>query len=117
MKLHKKIIIFCSGLIILLITGCSPIINKEYMDVEVLITGEYYKPEWEEITLVANIPTTVKHDASYSITVNYAEKTYSFYDADTYSKYSGKVGDTVTGVKEIRTYEDGTVKVRISSLK
>ena len=99
------------------LTGCATIVSREYEDVEVIITREYYKQPWEEITLVANIPVTKTHDASYCISVKYMDKTYNLKDADTYARYTGKVGDTVIAVKEITTYDDGKTTIDITKLK
>lgn len=99
------------------LTGCATIINKEYEDVEVLITREYYKHPWKETTLVNQTPITKMHNATYCITVKYMNKTYNLKDEDSYSKYSGKVGETVIAVKEDTIYDDGSIKSNIIKLK
>ena len=108
----KKILIL-SVFILLLLTGCAKCINVEYENVEVVIVDEDYTPMWLQPVKYG----LITHPARYEITVEYNGAKYTLDDEDTYEKYKNKIGQTVNGTMEVKTYDDGIVKCDIWSLE
>ena len=98
------------------LSGCAKLVNTEYQKVEVIITDKYHRGMY--ITPIFNGKTTtmITHPAVYRITIKYNGVEYTISGSDTYSKYKDKVGQTAFGTLEISTYDNGTVKYKITSL-
>lgn len=112
----KKILIL-SVFILLLLTGCAKVINVEYENVEVVVVDEDYTAMWLQSVKCGGATTLITHPARYEITVEYNGAKYTLDDEDTYEKYKNKIGQTVNGTMEVKTYDDGTVKYDIWSLE
>lgn len=99
-----------------LFTSCAELIDTKYENVEVVIVDEYYKAAYTNLMWTGKSFAPIYHSATYEITVKYKDIEYTMYDKDTYEKYKDKVGVTVTGVLQICSYDDGTVKYDITEL-
>ena len=112
--------IFCLMLAILLIfslTGCANLISTETKKVDVLITYEDYSGAWLQPVWTGKMFTYIHHPAQYEITVKYDGIEYTLDNETYYNAYNNRVGDTITGTLEIKTYDDGTVKYDIIALE
>jgi hypothetical protein len=106
------IVVLSFGLI-----GCKKCVDTKYEDVEVVIVGEYYEPMWTQPMLVGKVTTVITHPPVYEITVDYNGVEYTINDSYTYEEYKDKVGQSVIGVLEICSYDDGSVRYDIKSLE
>lgn len=101
----------------MLLTGCAKCIDTQYSDVTVTITDEYYRPGYNQVMYINKKPTLIWHGPDYRIDVTYDGNEYSVYGTDVWHAYHERIGDTVTGVLETKTYDDESVKLRITELK
>lgn len=97
--------------------GCAECISTEYKNVEVTIVEEYHRDTWRQIVRVGKVATVITHPAVWQITVRYGDANYTINDRDTYNKYKEKIGETVVGRLEIRTYDNGETVCNIISLE
>ena len=112
--------IFCLIFAILLVfslTGCADLISTETQKVDVLITYEDYSGAWLQPVWTGKVFTYIPHPAQYEITVKYDGIEYTLDNETYYNAYKDRVGDTITGTLEIKTYDDGTVKYDIIALE
>lgn len=115
-KISTKKIILCCILVMLLcgaLYGCSiffPALQEAYQnlktdtsEVEVEITKKYF------------------YKGVYTIIVKYNGDKYTIHGKETYNKYKDRVGETATGILEIKYYDKEAgkkiVRSRIVSLK
>lgn len=112
----KKILIL-SVFILLLLTGCASVISIEYENVEVVVVDTEHTAMWLQPVKCGDMTTFITHPARYKITVEYNGVKYTLDDEDTYKKYKNKIGQTVNGTMEVKTFDDGTVKYDIWSLE
>lgn len=103
--------------LILILTSCASLVNTEYENVEVKIVDEYHRAMWMQPIRTGNVTTFITHPARYEIIVEYKSVEYTIDDNDTYDRYKDKVGQTATGILEIRTYKNGAVKQEVVELK
>lgn len=101
-KILTIMILICS--MFFMLVGCRQCIDVKQEEVEVTIVDEYHRGTY--CTPVSNGKTIVliTHPAVYKITVEYEDYSFTISGSDTYNKYCDKVGQTTTGVLEIRTY-------------
>ena len=97
--------------------GCAKCISTEYEIVEVTVTDKWYKPMTMTPVRAGKVTTFVTSPAIWQITVDYNGVDYKISGSDTYNKYKDKIGQTVNGKLEIRTYDDGSVRYDIVSLQ
>ena len=118
MKLINRIlaILLLTALLCCLV-GCAECISTEYQDVEVVVVDEYYRAAWIQPVWTGKFMMTVTHPATYRITVQYNGVEYTVGGQETYNKYKDKIGQTVVGKVEIKTYDDGTVEYDLVSLE
>jgi hypothetical protein len=117
MKVEVKKILILSVFILLLLTGCASVISIEYENVEVVVVDEDYTAMWLQPVKCGNVTTFITHPAHYKIIVEYNGVKYTLDDEDAYKKYKNKIGQTVNGTMEVKTFDDGTVKYDIWSLE
>ena len=111
---------FCLIFAILLVfslTGCADLISTETKQVDVVIIHEDYTGAWMQPIWTGKMFTYVSHPAQYEITVEYKGITHTFDNETYYNAYKNRIGDTITGTLEIKTYDDGTVKYDIIALE
>lgn len=99
------------------LVGCAKCINTEYKNVEVTIVDEHHRAMWMQPVPAGKVTTYITHPAVWEITVEYDGAEYTLNDHSTYDKYENKIGQTVTGKLEIRTYDNGSVGYDIVSLE
>ena len=112
--------VFCLMLTILLVfslTGCADLISTETKKVDVLITYEDYSGAWLQPMWTGKMFTYIAHPAQYEITVKYDGIEYTLDNETYYNAYKNRIGDTITGTLEVKTYDDGTVKYDIIALE
>lgn len=100
-----------------LFVGCAKCISTEYENVEVTIVDEYYRGTYITPMRIGKVTTMQTHPAVYRISVEYDSIEYTISSSETYKKYKDKVGQTVIGTLEIRTYDDGSVRYNITELQ
>lgn len=115
----KKHLLLLSILIITVftLTSCAKCINTEYENVSINIVDAYHRGAYITPMRAGKVTTTQYHPAVYRIYVEYEGVEYSISGSDTYNKYKTQIGQMATGVLEIRTYDDGTIKYNIVSLE
>lgn len=113
-------LIFITLLVFLLVfslTSCASLISTETQKVDVLITYEDYSGAWLQPVWTGKMFTYIFHPAQYEITVKYDGIEYTLDNETYYNAYKDRVGDTVTGTFEIKTYDNGTIKYDIIALE
>ena len=100
-KILTIMVLICS--MFFMLVGCRQCIDVKQEEVEVTIVDKYHRGTY--------------YPAVYQITVKYEDYSFTISGSDTYNKYCDKVGQTTTGVLEIRTYDDGSIDWDIISLK
>lgn len=103
-------------LLLLCLSGCAKCISTEYETVEVTIVEEYHRGMYVTPMIVNKMTTMITHPAVYQIIVAYDGNEYTIDGSETYEKFKDKVGETVLGELEIKTYSNGTVEHTIVSL-
>lgn len=104
-------------LLIFSLTGCADLISTETKKVDVLITYEDYSGAWLQPMWTGKMFTYISHPAQYEITVKYDGIEYTLDNETYYDAYKNRIGDTITGTLEIKTYDDGTIKYDIIALE
>lgn len=114
----KKILAIMLALMMLcpMLIGCAELIDTKYETVQVEIVDEYYRGSRTTVTMVGKVPVARRIPARYEITVKYEGVEYTVSGQETYEQYKDMVGETVSATLEIRTYDDGTIKLDIISL-
>ena len=107
--MKKLRLIFCCLLLSISLVGCAKLINTETENVEVMVIDEYHRGAWAQPMMVGKVMTCITHPAIYEIEVEYNGVEYVISGSDTYYAFKDKIGQTVTGVLEIREYDDGSV--------
>lgn len=115
--MKKILILLCSLLLSVSLVGCAELISTETKNVEVVVTDVYHKPTIIVPMMVGKVMTTSVQPAYWTTYIEYDGVEYSIGGSDTYNKFKDKVGQTVTGVLEIRTYDDGSIKYDIVGLE
>lgn len=92
-------------------------ISTETTEVEVKITDKYYMPCYVTYIYMEKFTSTLFYPARYLITVEYNGNEYIIYGEGVYKAYSDKIGQTAIGLLETKTYDDGSVKYNIISIK
>lgn len=118
MKLINRILaLLLLTILIFSLVGCAKCISTEYQDVEVVVIDAFHRAMWIQPVWTGKMMMAITHPAVYQITVKYNGVEYTIGSSDTYNKYKDKIGKTVIGKLEIKTYDDGTVKYNIVSLE
>ena len=115
----KKYLLLLSILMITVftLTGCAKCISTEYENVSVNIVDIYHRGAYSTPMRVGKVTTMRYHPAIYRTYVEYDGVEYSISGSNTYNKYKTQIGQTTTGVLEIRTYNDDTIRYNIISLE
>ena len=116
-KRQGMLLFFLLSVFVLSLAGCVECINTEHKDVEVTVVDEYFRAMWIQVIPCGKSAVTIVHPAEYRITVDYDGYKYTFRDSSTYFSFKNKTGQTVIGKLQSKTYDDGTVKYDIVSLK
>lgn len=114
--MRKIIKLFLPILILFLLAGCSRLINTEYKDVEVKIVDCYHRNSYTTFICHGKSIVPMRHSEVNKVIVSYDDNKYVIEGKEVYYKYKDKIGETVTGVLEIKNYEDGTKRLDIISL-
>ena len=115
--MKKIIILLLVGIITLTLFGCKECIDTQTQDVEVTIVDEYHRSSYITYIYTGKVMVPQSHPATYRITVKYDGKKYNVQGEETYYKFYERIGETVTGVLEIKTYDDGSKTYNIIDLK
>lgn len=114
--MRKIIKLFLPILILFLLAGCSKLISTKYMDVEVKIIDCYHRDAYTTFVCRGKSTIPIRHSEVNTVTVDYDDNQYIIEGEEVYYKYKNKIGETVTGVLEIKNYEDGIKRFDIISL-
>lgn len=113
MKKYLTIILLS---LILLLTGCAELVSTETREVDVIVIDSYHRNMWLQPVRTGKVTTWITHPAIYRITVLYNDIQYNIEGSDIYDQFKDDIGETVTGVLEIRTYDDGSTQSDIVGL-
>lgn len=100
----------------LLLTGCAELVSTETREVDVIVIDSYHRNMWLQPIHAGKVTTWITHPAIYRITVLYNDIQYNIEGSDIYDQFKDDIGETVTGVLEIRTYDDGSTQSDIVGL-
>ena len=109
----KRVLIFVLIAVLVMLTGCTKIINTEYKEVDVKITDTYYRAAYVTPIRVSKVTSVITHPAVYHTYIEYEGIEYTLSGSSIYNKYKNKIGQTVKGKLKIDTYDDNTVKYDI----
>lgn len=98
------VVILIVSMFTLSLAGCAECLNTEHKEVEVTIVDAYYRSGWVQPIISGKVISSIYHPDQHKITVGYDGKEYTIDDEDTYKKFKDKIGQTTTGILEIRTY-------------
>ena len=115
--MKKKIMMLLVMVCTLLFAGCAKIIETRTEKVEVLIIDEYHKSAWVQPIKVGKATTTIAHSSQNKITVEYNGTEYTVDDKEVYCNYKEKVGETATGIFEVRYYDNGHTDIVLIGLE
>lgn len=114
--MRKIIKLFLPILILFLLAGCSRLVSTEYKDVEVKIVDCYHRDSYTTFVCRGKSIVPIRHSEVNTVTVDYDDNQYVIEGEEIYYKYKDKIGETVTGVLEVKSYEDGIKRFDIISL-
>lgn len=100
----------------LLLTGCAELVSTETREVDVIVIDSYHRNMWLQPIHAGKVTTWVTHPEINRITVLYNDIQYNIEGSDIYDQFKDDIGETVTGVLEIRTYDDGSTQSDIVGL-
>ena len=116
--MKKKIILLITlASMMLTMLGCAELVSCETETIEVTIVDSYHRSAWLQPVRAGKVTTFITHPATYSITFEYEDRTYSISGQDVYEKYKNKIGQTTTATLEIKTYDNGKVYTDIVGLE
>lgn len=115
--MKKFLSITAIACLMFLFVGCAKCVSTEYENVEVTIVDEYHRGTYVTPMRIGKVTTMQTHPAVYRITVEYNSIEYTISGSATYNKYKDKVGQSVIGTLEIRTFDDGSVRYNITELQ
>ena len=116
--MKRKLAILLLLIVLCMLTAaCAKCIDTKQETVEVVITDEHYRGPYTTFAYSGKVMVPIHHAATYRITVEYNGVEYDVHGRDVYDAYKDRIGETVEGILEIRTYDDGTVKYEIVSLE
>lgn len=98
------------------IKGTKKVVNTDYDTVDVTIVGKHHSSRWLQPIKTGNSTMFINHAAQWHIIVEYNGVKYTIDDEDTYNQYKGMVGQSVSGILEITTYDDNSTLCRVVSL-
>ena len=114
--MKKLSIILCCLLLSISLIGCAKLISTETENVDVMVIDSYHRVAWLQPIMVGKVTSYITHPAIYEIEVEYNDTEYIISGSDTYYEFKDKIGQTVNGVLEIRTYDDGSIKYDVIEL-
>ena len=115
--MRKIIKLFLPILILFLLAGCSRLISTEYKKVEVKIVDCYHRNSYTTWNFYGKgRMRPIRYSEVNKVIVSYDDNKYVIEGKEVYYKYKDKIGETVTGVLEIKNYEDGIKRFDIISL-
>ena len=118
MKFKNRILVLLLLAVFLFgLVGCAKCISTEYKNVEITVVDEYHSAMWVQPMIVGKVTTMIVHPAIWRITVEYNGVEYTLNGEDIYKKYENKIGQTIIGELEIKTYDNGIVEYDIVSLE
>ena len=109
----KRILTFMLIAVLVVLTGCTKVINTEYKEVDVKITDIYYRAAYVTPLHAGKVRSLITHPAVYRTYIEYDGIEYTLSGSSIYNKYKNKIGQTVKGKLNIDTYDDNTVKYDI----
>ena len=113
-----KRLLFAVIISILILSGCAKCISTKSEFVDVTVVDEYYRSMYQTpIFSGGEFVGFMTYPAEYRITVEYDGVRYGIGGESAYRRYSNRIGDTVTGILETKTYDDGSVTHDIIELE
>ena len=111
--MYEKNILISLIIFIILLTGCSKIIETEKQDIKVEIINTNYSPMWTQMVG----ETFITYPSKYEVTVKYKGKEYTVDNEEVYQKYKDKIGEIVDAELTTNIYDTGNVVKIITKIK
>ena len=111
-KIFVTVCILCA-----LLAGCAKCINTEYKEINVVITDTYHKPHTIIPVRVGKVTTFTNSPEIHKVYVSSEFGEFSVSGRDTYHLFRDKVGQEAVGTLEIKTYDNGKAKYRITEIR
>lgn len=115
--MKRNVLLVFSCVLTLFFCGCAKCIDKKQISVQVKIVEKYHRSGYTTPIPCGKTITIISHPEINRIIVKYNGEEYAIDDKETYEKYQKSVGETVTAILEIQTYDDGTEKKDVIKLK
>ena len=113
----KQILIAVLLLVVVIsMMGCAKLVETKCETVDVTIVDQHYTAGWTQPIMAGKVISMIYHPATYGITVEYNGVEYYIGGFETYNTYKDRIGETVQGTLEIRTFDDGSTRYDIMSL-
>lgn len=114
MKRHYFATLFI--LLLMFLTSCAKLIKKESYEVDVVIVDTYHRGSYFTNIYNGKVFMQQFHPEVNEVKVRY-EDIYKTFDSQAlYEKYKDCVGDTIKGILEVKTYDNGKIKRNIQSI-
>lgn len=103
----------------IMLTSCAKLISTDTIEVEAVVAEKDYDPAYVTTRMIMSgkvmIPQTISHPADYDIYLEYEGiRTEWDVDANTYDQYAE--GDAIKCYLITETYDDGTVKQKLTAI-
>lgn len=112
----KFLALLCFIMLTISLVGCAEVVNSERQEVDVVIVDSYHRGAWLQPMYNGKFTTYITHPAVYQITVTYNDIEYTISSQALYNTYKNRIGQTVTGILEIKQYDNGRVTQEIADL-
>lgn len=113
----RKIFILLINIIIVIVflTGCSTLISREEIVVDVEIISTNHVPSWTE-TIVGDIVMINTYPDEYNVHIKYDEFNLSINDEDAYEICREREGKMVKVKIQVSKFEEGIIKYQLLSI-
>ena len=112
----KIMMMFVIAIVVVCMTGCSKVVNKETYDAPVRIVDTDYDPSYITPMKVGKVTSFITHPADYDVTVEYGGQEYNIDGKEYYDFAKEKIGSSVQATIVKTKYDDGTTKFEVTGL-
>ena len=105
----KRIFSLILVLSLLLLTGCAEVVRIDTEIVEATVVDTYYRPSWIQPIVVGKVSSMMMHPATYRVSLEYKEETYTLNSKDSYDICKDLKGEKIPCKLKIAEYNNGKV--------